>query len=62
MIVTIINIQDNTKYAKFTWSDDFADCDHISFNIEDFEFDLMLRSKAFEGASLDGWIVDIELT
>ena len=55
------SIKDNTKYAKFIWSDDFANCDHISINIEDLEFDLILRSKAFEGANLDGWIVDIKL-
>tara|TARA_A100001011_G_scaffold177591_1_gene186287 strand:- start:1026 stop:1208 length:183 start_codon:yes stop_codon:yes gene_type:complete len=60
MTITITNINDKSKYAKFIWRDDLQECHHIAFNIEDDEFQKLIKSKAYEGASLDGWIVDIE--
>lgn len=60
MTITITNIKDSTKYARFTWSDDLESCDHLAVNIEDEEFEAMITSKAFEGADLKGWIVEIK--
>ena len=60
MIITITNIQDSTKYARFTWSDDLENCHHLAINIEDEEFDMMITTKAYEGANLEGWIVEID--
>ena len=60
MIITISNIQDPTKFARFTWSDDLENCNHIALNIEDDEFDMIIESKAHEGANLDGWNIEIE--
>jgi hypothetical protein len=60
MTITITNIQDPTKYARFTWSDDLENCQHLAINIEDEEFDMMITSKAYEGANLEGWIVEID--
>ena len=60
MIITITNIKDPTKYARFTWSDDLENCQHLAINIEDEEFDMMITSKAYEGANLEGWIVEID--
>lgn len=61
MIITVTNIQDNTKFARFTWSDDLETCHHLAVNIEDDEFKTIITSKAFEGADLEGWIVEIEI-
>ncbi|BCV07000.1 MAG: hypothetical protein CM15mV149_190 [uncultured marine virus] len=49
-----------TKYARFTWSDDLENCQHLAINIEDEEFEAMIASKAYEGANLEGWIVEID--
>ena len=59
MTIIITNIKDSTKQATFRWSDDLENCDHLAFNIDDDEFELLIKSKAYEGASLDGWIVEI---
>ena len=60
MLITITNIKDPSKYAKFTWTEDLQNCDHLAINIEDSEFDAIIKAKAHEGAKIDGWIVNLE--
>lgn len=61
MTITITNIIDPSKYAKFTWSDDLENCHHLAVNIEDDEFEMIIESKAYEGAKLEGWNIEINL-
>lgn len=60
MKITLTNIIDPSKYAQFTWSDDLENCHHIAVNIEDDEFDMIINSKAHEGAKLEGWNIEID--
>ena len=59
MIITATNNEDALKFARFTWSDDLENCDHVAAGVTDEEFDALLEAKVHEGANLAGWTVTV---
>jgi hypothetical protein len=57
MLVTVIK---GHNVAKFTWSDDFMDCDMVSIGFGDDDLDAIMAGKAHEGADMEGYEVTIK--
>lgn len=60
MKVTVTTASQDFKKAVFTWSDDFMDCDMVSYGFDDEELDAIMEGQAHEGADLEGFVVVIQ--
>lgn len=56
-----VTVSKNENVAIFTWNDAATDCDYTAIGFSDEEIDQIIESKAYQGAEVEGYVVELDL-
>ena len=54
-----VTVTKNNNVAIFNWNDSATDCDYTAIGFADNEVDEIIKSKAYQGAQVDGYEVEV---